>query len=98
MFSDWHNATDFGRTFISPQKKYDNGILFQAPDILRTVHAVSNNDSQLAGNSGEKNLRIRSDMVPGFPTGGEAGRKKEYRQKRYPDSLRKFLLKRSGDI
>lgn len=30
MFSDWHNATDFGRTFISPQKKYDNGILFQA--------------------------------------------------------------------
>ena len=34
-----------------------------------TVHAVRNNDSQLAGNPCKKNICLRSGMVPGFPPG-----------------------------
>ncbi len=30
LFLNWHRTSDFGRTFISPQKNYDNCIFFQA--------------------------------------------------------------------
>lgn len=39
---------------------------FEAPNVLWTIHAVGNNDCELAGNPGKENIRFRGGMVPGF--------------------------------
>ena len=38
-------------------------------DVLWTLHAVSNNNGKLAGNSGKKNIGFCGDTVSGFPSG-----------------------------
>ena len=43
--------------------------MFQAPDVLWTIHCVSNDYSQLAGNTCEEDIRFRGGMVAGFSSG-----------------------------